>query len=262
MTAALSLFEASKEDLVKQLRQEWQDIAKHDTEQKEAIKNRAAEQKKAMKQDQDERRQEYLLKIDTTKADALAKYEGLGLTQAALALAIRRDHSYVSRYLRYERFLKILVPTFPVGTRMTERRFRDYWKERADEPALRQLSGKANAEKLHAYEQAVFQDIMTMIKDGLPASEKPTKPKARKSKASPADSRETKRLINMKRKEVNEIYKEMTEDFMGLIALLGKDRHTIPPDWMALRAKRLKRSFMRLQEALKGEVTGLDREAE
>ena len=86
------------------------------------------------------------------RASLLAEYRESGLRQKDLARCTGLTQGRVDQLLRYARFL-IFLPT--VVGKITEGRFRTYWRGEADKEALRMLRGKKNAVGREAYEQDV-----------------------------------------------------------------------------------------------------------
>jgi hypothetical protein len=186
-------------------------------------------------------RQAGIVQVDVRQADLLARYEAPDMTQRKMAECLGIGQAHVKRLLRYARFMASLSP---MGLKIPERQFREHWKTYADTHALRQLRGKNQAHALAAYEAKVFARIVEV----LASPDVSVRPARRKRTHA---VKPDKAVVQKKRKEVAHIYDEIKEDVDNLIHLAGADRATYAPGMLAMHAKRLKKGFRELDEALK-----------
>lgn len=228
---ALAAVPDTKEQLKLQLKHEWEAIAQKERTDK--------------------------VDVDVQRAQVLSQYLNKDLTQKDMANELAINLGHIDRLLRYGRFVNGL---HPMGCKIPERRFRQYWYETADKASLCQLRGKKQAEARLQYEQQIFQRIAEKIRGGeTPAPVKPHK--AQKKPVNAMTPKEVKTLHAavkdfqvLKRKEVQEAYQMIDEDVRALVALSHSTRSTYSPGQMASHATRLKKGYAALQRALKNKV--------
>jgi hypothetical protein len=179
---------------------------------------------------------------DVHRSGLLANGLAMGLTLYELVERSKLRKSYISDLLRYHRF----TLTSAMAEVLTERRFRDYWKESRDPNATQ---GRRKPDEL--YEQRVFQVIAEKInagKDPLPKEKRIPKPKEMRTREQQLNY--TKRL----REEVRQIYKQMEQDITYLVKLRGTEQIALSPERISSVTARLEEGFHKLGRLLKDQT--------
>jgi hypothetical protein len=202
------------------------------------------------------------LNRDIGRAQKLAEYVELGLNVREVGSSTGLKNGSVVRLLRYERFLKVLLP---VGSKINEWKFRTYYYHQTNQEAERTLRGSKNLQAKLAYEHVIFQRIIDMLNEGsepeidwvagkVKGGKTPEK-KAKKEQLRlvTAEPKALRLFIRIKRREVIELYEDIREDVEQLIQLIGRDRNDnriLSPDSLGIKAERLKRRWRELAKAL------------
>ena len=165
---------------------------------------------------------------DHQRAQLLTRYQEEGLKQRQIASAIGTAQQHVNRLLRYHRFLT------PMGVKVSEHRFRDYWDELRD-PTMR----SSKSENYAAYEESVFQVITRRIEQGIPPN-----PPRKLQVVTGADIRKKSKPLVALQKEVTQRYKANVRPILkDLQRLLRADRAKYAPSLIASYAIQLEQEL-------------------
>lgn len=182
--------------------------------------------------------------LDVDRAKLLDRYrneEGLTLKQieeSGIGLKLR----HISQLLQYGRYVASCATS---ATRITESRFRAYWKQIADP---QQTKGRREIDP--AYEASCFAEIRALVEAGKP----PIKPKRAEKPATAEDIRDIKDV----RREAGKVYARLKPTLKKLKGLLGCDRSTFAPGIIAGHAQVIEREIKELFRLLTGAAVSAD----
>lgn len=174
--------------------------------------------------------------LDVDRAGLIARYrDEEELTQKQIAESLDLGQQTISQLLIYGRYI---ASTATGGTRISERRFRDYWKQIAD-PKLTRGRREVDAD----YEALCFADIRALVKAGTPPQKRSKRPKD----VTADDIRSVKDVLRAARKVYNGA---LRTELKKLKQLLGADRSTYAPTLLADAATIIEREIKKLFHAL------------
>jgi hypothetical protein len=202
-------------DLMNRLKKDWQDLA---------ARSQVSE-----------------VGLDVDRAELLARYRAEGLTQQQAAECLGLPQSHISRLLLFGRY----VASIPAGhTRISERRFRAYWRQIAD-PRVTRGRRETDAE----YEALCFSDIRKLVDADTPPQRAPRKARPVK----PADVK----TIDDVRKLARRVFREkLRPQLARLKRLRGCDRATYAPSLLADVGEAIEREITELFTLLAGACEG------
>jgi hypothetical protein len=157
---------------------------------------------------------------------------------------------HIGRLLKFGRFVEFCNLT-GYKIRIAEWAFRAYWKACSDPIALRLIQGEVHEKARLAYEQKIFPMIIERVQEGKPAN---PRNQGVKSSGTGRPVKVTRTLVQLKRKEVHEIFDEIMDDIQHMIELAGATQNTFSPSILASYAKHLKGAGIKLEKALKGNI--------
>lgn len=193
---------------------------------------------------------------DVNQGELFQRYLDRGLTQRQMAEEVKISQSHINGLLRYHQFLiaAAIKNLMPVGIKISERRFREYWSQIADGGVTGTLRGEKNKAKLVAYEQEVFAAIAAMITEGRQPTlrVKPDKPATVDGVLKAGGGSEA-RTFRVLKKEVIRTFNApggLKDTCLRLEKLLHADRATYTPDLMAETAFVLRREMAKITKLL------------
>jgi hypothetical protein len=184
------------------------------------------------------------LEKDKSQAEAMAEAEADGMTQQDIAACVGISQGHVDKLLRYHRFLIFQAGLNSTEFKITEGRFRTYWKNTVDPQSMR---GRRTKDYREQYERRVFLAIIEKLEAGHP----PPTPVKVKKPPTVAQMHARKKPLTALRKEVKRLYSTECQPILAQLKdFLGRDRSTFAPSLMAACAMDLDKWAKKLDTLL------------